>query len=116
MEMKQNENKLKQENMEWKNEMEFLLYGMIDEAFDGISINSAHQGLAVRFGEKLYQYFSYVIRDPNLEHLKYIVKMDDYAVLCLQKIFEYLHNKNLTMKNYMSWFYNMNTWKNDSSY
>ena len=28
MEMKQNENKLKQENMEWKYEMEFLLYGM----------------------------------------------------------------------------------------
>ena len=74
----------------------FIVWNVpIDEAFDGISINSAHQGLAVRFGEKLYQYFSYVIRDPNLEHLKYIVKMDDYAVLCLQKIFEYLHNKNL---------------------
>ena len=28
MEMKQNENKLKQENMEWKYEMELLLYGM----------------------------------------------------------------------------------------
>ena len=88
----------------------------VDEAFDGIAINSTHQGWAVRFGEKIYQYFSYVIKDPNLKNVKYIVKMDDDAVLCPQKLFEYLKDKNITTKSYVGWFHNMNTWKNEVNF
>merc|ERR1712018_872463 len=36
------------------------------EKFDGISLNATHEGFAVRFGEKLYRYYSYVVNNPKL--------------------------------------------------
>ena len=61
-----------------------------DEKFDGVSINATHEGYAVRFGDKLYRYFSYVINNQNLKNVEYIVKMDDDAVICPKQLFEYL--------------------------
>ena len=87
-----------------------------NESFDSISINATHEGRAVRFGEKLYRYFSYVINDSNLKDVKYIVKMDDDAVLCPAKLFEYLDNKKLTPKSYVGWFHNMGSWKSKVDY
>ena len=81
------------------------------EHFDGISINSTHEGFGVRFGEKLYRYYSYVVNNPNLKYVEYIVKMDDDAVLCPKQLFEYLDGSNLTGKSYVGWFHHMDTWK-----
>ena len=86
-------------------------YIPIQEQFDGLSINATHEGRAVRFGEKLYRYYSYVINNPNLKNVKYVVKMDDDLVLCAAKFFNYLNTQNLTTKSYLGWFHNMNTWK-----
>ena len=87
-----------------------------NESFDSISINATYEGRAVRFGEKLYRYFSYVINDPNLENVKYIVKMDDDAVLCPLRLFEYLHSKKMNPRSYVGWFHNMDSWKSKVDY
>ena len=81
------------------------------EKFDGISLNATHEGFAVRFGEKLYLYYSYVVNNPKLKYVKYIVKMDDDAVLCPKQLFKYLDGINLTGKSYAGWFHSMDTWK-----
>ena len=80
------------------------------EKFDGISINATHEGYAVRFGDKLYRYFSYVINNQNLRNVEFIVKMDDDAVLCPKQLFEYLDKKELTGKSYVGWFHRLDTW------
>ena len=80
------------------------------EKFDGISINATHEGYVVRFGDKLYRYFSYVINNQNLKNVEYIVKMDDDAVLCPKKLFEYLNKKDLTRKSYVGWLHRLDTW------
>ena len=65
----------------------------------------------MKFGEKLYRYYSYVVNNPKLTNVKYIVKMDDDALPCPKKLFEYLDGRNLTGKSYAGWFHNMDTWK-----
>ena len=93
-----------------------LEYVPEEEKNDSVSINATHEGRAVRFGEKLYRYYSYVKNNPNLENVRYVVKMDDDAVLCPRKLFEYLNDKNLTTKSYVGWFHNIKTWKSKVDY
>ena len=80
------------------------------EQFDGISLNASHEGYGVRFAEKLFRYYSYVVNNTNLKYVKYIVKMDDDVVLCPKQLFEYLDGSDLTEKSYAGWFHEMNTW------
>ena len=41
------------------------------EQFDGISLNASHEGYGVRFAEKLFRYYSYVVNNTNLKYVKY---------------------------------------------
>ena len=91
-------------------------YIPVEEKFDSISINATHEGKAVRFGEKIYRYYSYVKNNPKLENVKFVVKMDDDAVLCPRQLFEYLDVNNLTTKSYLGWFHNIETWNSKVDY
>ena len=82
-----------------------------NEKFDGVALKAKYKGWAVRFGEKLYKYFKYVINTPKFKDVKYVVKMDDDAILCPKKFFKYLSDKKLTTKSYAGWFHNMGSWK-----
>ena len=82
-----------------------------NEKFDGIPLKAKHKGWAVRFGEKLYRYYKYVNYTQQFKDVKYVVKMDDDAILCPKKFFNYLSDKNLTTKSNVGWFHNMETWK-----
>ena len=75
------------------------------EIDDGISLNSAYQGRAVRFGEKLYKFYSYVQKSDQFRNVKYVIEMDDDVVLCPRQLFEYLNSKNLTSTSYVGWFH-----------
>ena len=87
-----------------------------NEQFDGIPLKAKHKGRAVRFGEKLYRYYKYVNYTQEFKDVKYVVKMDDDAILCPKKLFKYLSEKNLTTKSYVGWFHNMESWNSKVDY
>ena len=61
--------------------------------------------------EKIYLYYSYVMNNPDLSNVRYIVKTDDDAVLCPKMLFKYLNKKHLTLTSYAGWFHHMDTWE-----
>ena len=85
------------------------------EKFDGLSIDATYEGKGLRFGEKLYKFYSHVINSSSLRNVKYVVKMDDDVVLCPKQLFSYL-SKKINLKSYVGWFHNMNTWKSKVDY
>ena len=81
-----------------------------EEQKDSISINATYEGKGVKFGEKLYKFYSFIINNTTLRNVRYVVKMDDDLVLCPKHLFNYL-NQKLTPRSYLGWFHNMDTWK-----
>ena len=78
-----------------------------EEKFDGISLNSKHEGKGIRFGEKLYKFFTYVQNNEKYQNVRYVVKMDDDVVLCPERLFPFLENHNLNSRTYAGWFHHI---------
>ena len=78
-----------------------------NETFDGISLDSKYEGRAVRFGKKLYRFFSYVQNSETFNNVQYVVKMDDDVVLCPTQLFQFFNNSGINSKTYAGWFHNI---------
>ena len=78
-----------------------------DEIYDGVSLNSKYEGRAVRFGEKLYNFYSYVQNMKIFNTVRYVVKMDDDVVLCPKQLFQFFNHTGINAKTYAGWFHNI---------
>ena len=83
-----------------------LNYISENEKHDGISLSSKYEGRAVRFGEKLYNFYSYVQNRSMFINVQYVVKMDDDVVLCPKKLLQFFNHRGINSKVYAGWFHN----------
>ena len=84
-----------------------LKYISEKENYDGISIDSKYEGKAVRFGEKLYKFYSYVQNNSMFNNVQYVVKMDDDVVLCPKKLFQFFNHRGINSTTYAGWFHHI---------
>ena len=83
------------------------IYISEDERYDGVSLHSKYEGRAIRFGEKLYNFYSYVQNIKIFDNVRYVVKMDDDVVLCPKKLFQFFNQTDIHSKTYAGWFHNI---------
>ena len=78
-----------------------------NETYDSLSLNSKFEGYAVRFGEKLYNFYSCVQNNKIFSNVRYVVKMDDDVVLCSRQLFYFFNHAYINLKTYAGWFHNI---------